>query len=232
MMVNVTSANAAPPRAVVFDLDGLMFNTEDLYDQTGSEVLRRRGKEFTNELRQQMMGRPGRDALRFMIEMHALDDTVEQLLAESDVVFNALLDSRLAPMPGLLELLARLEAAERPKAVATSSRRQVVHRMLNQFDFLPRFEFILTSEDVTHGKPHPEVFLTAADRFGVEPHEILVLEDSENGCRAAVASGAVTVAVPSEHSRHHQFEGAALVAENLHDPRIYELLGLAARRQK
>ncbi|MEQ8787606.1 MAG: HAD family phosphatase [Pirellulaceae bacterium] len=213
-------------RAVVFDLDGLMFNTEDLYDQTGSEVLRRRGRQFTNELRQQMMGRPGRDALRIMIEMHGLEDTVEQLQRESESVFNGLLDSHLAPMPGLLELLERLEAVGRPKAIATSSGREVVHRMLRQFDFPRRFEFVLTSEDVARGKPHPEVFLTAARRLGVEPGELLVLEDSENGCRAAVASGAVTVAVPSEHSRHHGFEGAALVADGLADPRIAELLGL------
>lgn len=222
----MTSPAQSVNRAVVFDLDGLMFNTEDLYDQTGSEVLRRRGKVFTNELRQLMMGRPGRDALQIMIERHGLEDTVEQLIEESDAVFNALLESNLAPMPGLLELLERLEAVKRPKAVATSSRREVVHRMLDQFEFLPRFEFVLTSEDVTRGKPHPEVFLTAARNFGVEPAEMLVLEDSENGCRAAVASGAVTVAVPSEHSRDHDFEGAALVAKGLSDPRIAGLLAL------
>jgi HAD superfamily hydrolase (TIGR01509 family) len=215
-----------PIHAVVFDLDGLMFNTEDLYDQTGSEVLRRRGREFTSELRQQMMGRPGRDALRIMIEMHALDDTVEQLQQESEQVFYSLLDTHLAPMPGLLDLLDRLEEVGRPKAIATSSRREIVDRMLAPFDFPRRFEFVLTSDDVTQGKPHPEVFLTAAKRFGVDPAEMLVLEDSENGCQAAVASGAVTVAVPSGHSRHHEFPGAALVAGNLSDPEIARLLGL------
>lgn len=213
-------------RAVVFDLDGLMFNTEELYDLTGSEVLRRRGRQFTDELRQQMMGRPGRDALQIMIEMHGLADTVEQLMRESDDVFLALLETRLDPMPGLLELLARLEAAGRAKAIATSSRRGVVEKMLAQFAMQPRFEFVLTAEDVARGKPHPEVFLTAAERFGVEPAAMLVFEDSANGCRAAVASGAVTVAVPGEHSRHHDFAGAALVAEGLHDPRILKLLGL------
>jgi HAD superfamily hydrolase (TIGR01509 family) len=215
-----------PNRAVVFDLDGLMFNTEELYDRTGSLVLRRRGHEFTDELRQQMMGRPGRDALQIMIEMHGLDDTVDALIRESDEVFLALLDAHLAPMPGLLDLLLHLEAVNRPKAIATSSRRAVVERMLDKFAFPPRFEFVLTAEDVTHGKPHPEVFLTAARRFGVQPQEMLVLEDSQNGCRAAVASGAVTVAVPGEHSRRHDFQGAALIADGLHDPRILTLLGL------
>jgi HAD superfamily hydrolase (TIGR01509 family) len=217
-----------PPtnRAVVFDLDGLMFNTEELYDQTGSQVLGRRGHEFTDELRQQMMGRPGRDALQIMIEMHGLDDTVDALIRESDEVFLALLDAHLAPMPGLVDLLLRLEAVGRPKAIATSSRRSVVQRMLDKFAFPPRFEFVLTAEDVTRGKPDPEVFLTAAKRLGVEPREMLVLEDSQNGCRAAVAAGAIAVAVPSGHSHRHDFTGAALVADSLADARIYERLGI------
>ena len=87
-------------RAVVFDLDGLMLNSEELYDRTGSEVLRRRGREFTDELRRQMIGRPGRDALQIMIEMHGLEDTVDALIRESDEVFLAMLDAHLSPMPG------------------------------------------------------------------------------------------------------------------------------------
>jgi beta-phosphoglucomutase-like phosphatase (HAD superfamily) len=87
-----------------------------------------------------------------------------------------------------------------------------------------RFGFVLTSADVTHGKPHPEIYESAAERLGVAPAEMLVLEDSENGCRAAVAAGAVVVAVPGSHSRRHDFTGARLVAESLADPRIAALL--------
>jgi beta-phosphoglucomutase-like phosphatase (HAD superfamily) len=99
--------------------------------------------------------------------------------------------------------------------------------VLSQFDYLPRFAPILTSEDIDEGKPHPEIYLTAAARLGIEPAQMLVLEDSQNGCRAAVAAGAITVAVPGPHSRRHDFTGAALVAESLADRRIYDLLGLA-----
>ena len=76
------------------------------------------------------------------------------------------------------------------------------------------------------GKPHPEIYLLAARRFGVAPGELLVLEDSQNGCRAAVAAGAVAVAVPAGHSRRHDFTGAALVADTLADPRLLALLQL------
>ncbi|MCH8048231.1 MAG: HAD family phosphatase [Planctomycetes bacterium] len=212
--------------AVVFDLDGLMFNTEALYQQVGGELLRRRGKQWTTELLDAMMGRPARIALQTMIDWHQLDATVEQLQSETDEVFDALLDEQLEPMPGLLELLDRLEQAKIGKAIATSSRRQFVSDVLGRFDLIDRFEFVLASEDVTDGKPHPEIYLTAAERFDLPPTAMMVLEDSQAGCRAAVDAGAFAVAVPAEHSRKHDFSGAALVAESLADPRIGAALGI------
>ena len=85
---------------------------------------------------------------------------------------------------------------------------------------------MLTFEDIVHGKPHPEIYLLAATRLGIEPARLLVLEDSEIGCRAALAAGAVVVAVPGDHSRTHDFRGVTLVAESLADRRIREILGL------
>ncbi|OHB73655.1 MAG: hydrolase, partial [Planctomycetes bacterium RBG_13_63_9] len=146
---------------------------------------------------------------------------------ESNRIFLDLLGDHLVPMPGLFELLAALEAAKIPKAIATSSSRELLDACLGPFDLEPRFEFVLVAEDVTHGKPHPEVYRTAARRFGLRPEETLVLEDSENGCRAAAAAGAFTVAVPGEHSRDHDFSVASLVVGGLGDPRLYEAIGIA-----
>jgi HAD superfamily hydrolase (TIGR01509 family) len=211
-------------RGVVFDLDGLMFNTEELYLQVGAEVLRRRGKSFTLELVDAMMGLRPPQAIGLMIDWHCLEATVEEIETESREIFAPLLDHDLEPMSGLMDLLERLEAANIPKAVATSSGRLFVDEVLGRFDLLERFQFILTGEDVQHGKPNPEIYLLAADRFGLAVEELLVLEDSQTGTAAGVASGAVVVAVPGKHSCHHDFTGAAFIAENLKDPRIYALL--------
>jgi HAD superfamily hydrolase (TIGR01509 family) len=224
-----TKSSHSRPKAVVFDLDGLMFNTEELYQFVGGEVLRRRGKTFDAELLDAMMGRPGSVALQLMINWHQLVDTVEQLATESDEVFAGILGERLETMPGLLELLDALELSRIPKAIATSSRRGFVTDVLSRFDLEPRFEFILTAEDVVQGKPFPEIYQRAAAGFGLEPQQTLVLEDSENGCRAAAAAGAFTIAVPGGHSRRHDFGTASLVVESLADPRIYEALGIARR---
>ena len=206
--------------AAVFDLDGLMFNTEELYHQVGAEMLRRRGKELTDDLLDSMMGRQSLEALQIMIDWHDLEDTAEQLEAETDVIFGDMLETDLCPMPGLLELLDALEEREVPKAIATSSRRPFAVTMLEKYDLLPRFTFLLTAEDIELGKPNPQIYYRSAERLGIETADMLVLEDSSNGCKAAVASGSYAVAVRANHNQHLAFPGASLVAESLADPRI------------
>jgi len=218
--------DAPPLRAVVFDLDGLMFNTEELYREVGSLLLARRGRQLDDALLAEMMGRPSPVALTRMIERHGLRDSVAQLETETDEIFADILPHRLAPMPGLIELLEALASARLPKAIATSSRRSFVDRVLAPLNLASRFRFVLTSEDVTHGKPHPQINQMAAARLGVDPAALMVLEDSQIGCQAAVAAGTFAVAVPGDHSRQHSFAGAALIASSLADDRIYRALRL------
>jgi HAD superfamily hydrolase (TIGR01509 family) len=214
-------------RAVSFDFDGLMFNTEDLYWEASCELLRRRGHEFTRELSDAMMGRLPKASFEAMIRWCSLDDTWQELEAESDELYIQLLDRSLAPMPGLTRLLDALETAGIPKAICTSSRRRFLAAVLSQFDMEHRFQFTLAAEDISHGKPHPEIYLTAAGRFGLAPSETLVFEDSQIGCESAAAAGTFVIAVPGDLSRGQDFSPAAMVVGSLQDPRVYEALGLA-----
>ena len=218
--------SAPSVKAVVFDLDGLMFNTEDIYLQVGSEVLRRRNKQFTPELVDAMMGLRPAQAIARMIEWHDLTDTVEQIEKESRDIFTPLLDTQLAPMPGLIALLDAIESADIPKAIATSSSRRFAEEVLGRFDLIERFAFLLSAEDVHRGKPDPEIYQLAASRLGISTTAMLVLEDSQTGLTAAVASGACAVAVPGIHSARHDFSQATWIASGLSDPKIYALLSL------
>ena len=215
-------------RAVVFDMDGLMFDSESIYTMVGTELLGRRRLEFTSELKDKMMGLPPKATFKVMIEYHNLAEKWEELAAESDKIFVGLLDEHLAEMPGLWELLDALENANIPKAIATSSNSRLTSEVLSRFNLQPRFQFILTSEDITHGKPHPEIYLAAAKRFDLPPGELLVLEDSRIGCTAAIAAGTFTVAVPGEHSQGQDFSDAALLVDGLNDQRLYEALGISS----
>lgn len=214
-----------PIKAVVFDFDGLMFNTEDIFEAAGRELLARRNREMTAELLNQMMGRRPVEAFEIMVEMHALDESIDALLEESREIFSGLVPEMLQAMPGLHELLAHIERRQLTKGVATSSSRSYLENLLIQNDLLERFQLTLTAEDVTHGKPHPEIYLTAAERLNVDPAEMLVLEDSEAGTKSAAAAGAVIVSVPHHHSRSHDFSPAHYVAERLDDPWVLERIG-------
>lgn len=216
-------------RAVVFDLDGLMLNTEEVFFHAGTELLRRRGHAMTRELMSAMLGRRPQEGFRVLVDRLGLTETIDELLSESRTIFTALLEVHLTTMPGLFELLERIEALRLPKGVATSSPRKYLEELLGRFDLLRRFPLTLTAEDVTHGKPHPEIYLTAAKRLGVDPAQMLVLEDSEAGTKAGVAAGAVVVSIPHEHTAHHDFAGAACIAESLLDPRILSMLELPSK---
>lgn len=216
----------APPRieAVAFDCDGLMFNTEVAFNLAGRELLRRRGHELTPQVLRIMMGRRAAEAFDALVDHLRLSDPPDLLRGEYRELFWAALEGRLAAMPGLFDLLALIERRRLPKAVCTSSERPYLDRMLERFGLTERFLVTLTADDVTRGKPHPEIYLTAAERLGVRPANLLVLEDSENGTKAAAAAGAVAVSVPHEHSRSQDFSAAYLIADTLADPRLVALV--------
>jgi HAD superfamily hydrolase (TIGR01509 family) len=187
-------------------------------------LLRRRGHEATPAIFHAMMGRRAEESFTALIELLDLKETIPELEAESREIFFSLLDDILEPMPGLFELLDLIEKRGLPKAVATSSERAYLDGMLARFELQNRFDTTLTAEDVSHGKPHPEIYLKAAQRLGVEPASMLVLEDSENGTRAAAAAGTHIISVPHRHSAHFSFKEAKAIAGSLVDPVITSLL--------
>lgn len=217
-----------PIDAVTFDFDGLMFNTEQVYEIVNDVMLERRNCVSDPAVVARMMGRPGPVALQIMVEAYDLDDDVSYLELESQEIYLELIGRGVDPMPGLFDLLAALESLGIPKSIATSSRRLMVQPLLEQSQLLSRFEFMLTAEDVTAHKPDPQVYQRSATLLGVACSRVLVLEDSTVGCRAGVAAGAVTVAIPSKHASQHDYAGARFIADSLADARILALLGLAA----
>ncbi len=211
-------------RGVAFDLDGLMFNTEEAFNVAGQRLLERRGHELTPAILKLMMGRRAAEAFAALVTHLRLEDTAEALREEYRGLFLNALEGRLAPMPGLFGLLDRIERRGLPKAVCTSSERDHLERMLGRFGLLDRFAVTISAEDVRNGKPDPEIYRTAAERLGVPAANLLVLEDSENGTKAGAAAGAVAVSVPHEHSRSMDFGAAFLIADTLADPRLAALI--------
>jgi len=210
-------------KAVAFDMDGLMFNTEDIYWKAASALLGRRGEVYTVELDNATMGRPPRVCLELFKETFGFPESWQELQKESEDLFLGFLDDGYSTMPGLYELLEHLEQRNIPRGICTSSARRIVTEVLRRKDLAKRFDFVLTAEDVTQGKPNPEVYMKAAARFGISPSEMLVLEDSTAGCQAAHGAGAFAIAVRVKHNALCSFDAAKMVVSALDDPQIMEL---------
>lgn len=215
--------------AVAFDMDGLLLNTEDLYGEVGEILMQRRGKVYREEVRRRMIGLPAPQAFGVLIEAEDLNETWQELQKETDEVFEELLPTRLALMPGAEEVLRKVESLGLPRCVATSSTRHFATKVLSQVEVLNRLDFLLTAADVPRGKPHPDIYQEAARRMGVAAEAMLVLEDSQTGTKAGVEANAYVVSVPNEHTQHGSFEGARWIAKGLSDTRLDQLLEFGRR---
>jgi HAD superfamily hydrolase (TIGR01509 family) len=203
-------------KAAAFDLDGLMFDTEKIYYRVGCELMRRRGHEYTDELCHAVMGTPPEASFTTMIKWYSLNETWQEMQKESDAIFLKLIQEEgVDPMPGLFELLEKIEQLQIPKCICTSSAPHLAMPVLDAYNITPRFHFILTSKDIVHGKPNPEVYLKAAERFGIEPSSLIVFEDSVQGSLAAHTAGAFTVVVLASHNKMRKFPHASLIVHQL-----------------
>lgn len=214
-------------RSVVFDLDGLLVDTEPIFQEAARRLLERRGLALIPHVMQAMMGMPARQAVPFFRQHHQLNEPDELIAIEAYQLFFTILGQEPAPLlPGALELLDRLERRGLPKAIATSSSSTYLQRVLEPHRLLPRFDFVLTCDDVQHGKPHPEVYAKSAARFGHSSDQMLVLEDSPNGLRAAKGAGARCIVVPHALVPVEELAAADAIVASLAEPRLLELLGM------
>ena len=183
------------PEAVVFDMDGLMLDSERAINECMARAASDLGHELPASLWLQMIG--GGDGLcrRLLADRIGADATVE-LLARAEAMYDVVADAGIDHRPGIVDLLDWLVARGIPRAVATSTRRPLAMRKLAAAGLLPYFDAVATSSDVAAQKPAPDVYLLAASKLGVAPARCLVLEDSPTGVRAALAAGMTPVQVP------------------------------------
>lgn len=206
--------------AVIFDMDGLMFDTESLFSIVQNKIAKRRGKEFTLEIKGKMMGQKALHAIEIMLRELGIEEDPTKVFQEQNKEYLELLRNQSQPMPGLIELLNFLEENQIRKCIATSSMREWVNILMTRFHLGPRFEFIITGEDVTLGKPNPEMYLKAVDQLNILASNCLVLEDSSNGVRAGKSAGCFTVAVPTDLTRNQDFSMADLIVRKLNDNQL------------
>ena len=214
-------------RAVIFDFDGLIVDTETAECVAWRVLYARRGLEFPFESWLRNVGRNDRpfDPLKpFRAPDGSADDTVREWRAIETSIEPAF----LVPLPGVVPLLDTLRREEWRVAIASSSRHARVAEMVERLGLAGRFDAIAGGDEVPRAKPSPEVYLLAASRLEIPPHACTALEDSEPGVRAAKAAGMRCIAVPSHVTRSMDFSHADAVIPDLRHATLDVLLGAAA----
>lgn len=185
-----------PPSAVIFDMDGVLFDTEILYQESLFAAAAAAGVEMTDAVAQRMIGCSWVVNRTQLLAHYGADFAVDDLRAGWMAQFDHRIADRLALKPGVVDLLDLLDALGLPRAIATSSAHATVRDHLDRFALMPRFDAVVAMGDYANGKPAPDPFLLAAQRLGHAPAGCLVVEDSHNGVRAGAAAGMMTVMVP------------------------------------
>jgi HAD superfamily hydrolase (TIGR01509 family) len=186
------------PGAVIFDLDGVLMDSEQLWNEAKEAVVREAGGRWREDAPRAMMGMSSPEWSAYMHETLEVPTAPEEINRDVVERMHRLYHERNPLLPGAVETVEAL-AARWPLGLASSSNPEIIELALESAGLTARFVATVSSEEVARGKPAPDVYLEAARRVGVEPGRCVAIEDSENGLRAAAAAGMGVVATPNPH---------------------------------
>ncbi|MFO1081515.1 MAG: HAD family phosphatase [Reyranellaceae bacterium] len=185
-----------PVEAALFDMDGLLLDTEALYIRAMQAAAGSLGRDMPLALCHAMVGVPAYECNQLIEDHYGEGFSIAEFRQHFSVHIRGLMDSGIPVKPGAIELLDFLAARGLPLAVATSAERKTAEHHLSKAGLLARFQAIATRNDVERAKPHPDIYLEAARRLGVAPERCLAFEDSDIGLSAAHAAGTMAFMVP------------------------------------
>lgn len=211
---------------IIFDLDGLIADTEPIHRRAFNVVLQVCGAKYeygAEEYGRTITGHVIVENAERIRERFGLPQSAQEIADAHRALFNVLIADaeNLQPMPGLGELLAQLNAQQVHSAIASSSRPEQIHTILRGLNLNHKFQIIIGNDGTLKPKPAPDLYLRAVQELGANPQATLALEDSPSGVKAARAAGLAVFAVPNEYTRMHDFSTANAVFENLHRVREY-----------
>jgi HAD superfamily hydrolase (TIGR01509 family) len=195
----------APIEALIFDLDGLLVDSEPLAEIAMVEFLQRHGHVRRAEVMGKLLGRRLPEAIAIVADAYALPGPVDNLVREYDEMRLEALRGNIQPMPGARQIIEFGKQSGLKMALATSGRRSHADVSLGETGLAGSFDAEATGDDVERGKPEPDLFLLAAERIGVDPVRCVVLEDAQLGVAAAAAAGMRSICIPNAKSQMLQF---------------------------
>lgn len=204
-------------KAVIFDMDGIMIDSEPLWEKTERIMLGRKGIEYNPIYRDKIVGLNQNDSGKLLRETFNLPETVEEIIAGRIEILLGLYETELELVPRLLPLLKELGESGLLLALASSSPIEVINFVLDTFSIGKYFTVVVSGDTVPLGKPHPGIYLHTANNLGIEPSECVVIEDSINGVKSAKRAGMICLAVPDKRLSLKEFQIADLIVDSLNE---------------
>ena len=200
---------------IIFDMDGLMVDTEPISHQAWQMFLRPYNVQLTQEHIQQLIGLRGDVSSQMVQAFFDLPLSPPEIQKQKSAIFATLRNQNVPIMPGLFDLVEKIARLNMRWGVGTSSPHEHATTILKQLNLTDQCQAIAGGDEVPHGKPAPDIYLLAAQRLGVDPHTCLVFEDSAPGSKAAIAAGMRVIAVPNNDTKHSDFSHATAVLPSL-----------------
>ena len=213
-----------PVKAVVFDMDGLLVDTEQVVFAAMRHAAAGIGRDLPFAIFQRMVGLTHAKSDLILAEHFGDGFDLEGFQAAVSTYFRAEQAAGIALKAGVVEILDRLDAMALPRAIATSSSRYAVEQSLGPHGLLDRFEFLACREDVPLPKPAPDLYKLVLTHFGLRGHEAIAFEDSNTGSLAAKRANLWAVACPNPSTAHHDFKHVDLKVASLAEAKLVELI--------
>jgi pseudouridine-5'-monophosphatase len=215
---------------VIYDLDGLLLDTEPLHTLMIETIVSRYGKVFDRSIQSKFAGRNALDSAQILVDILPLPITAQAFLEEREAFLDELLP-QAKPLPGAVRLTKHFHHHQIPQAVATSSSSRPFRLKTTHYqEWFALFDCIVLGDDpaLKRGKPAPDIFLLAAQRLGANPEECLVFEDAHAGMEAALAAGMSVVVVPRSGVDRQLYQEANQILDSLEDfdPQLWQLPAL------
>ena len=208
-------------KAVIFDMDGVLMNSEDIHYEVERNILKRFNVDFQMEEHVKYVGQRTADLWKGVCVDHSLDVEPELLAKEDNANYmQELKKGEFEPVRGIPQLIDHLEENGIRMIVASSATRSNIDIVMNKFGIVDRFEGYASGQDVQRAKPNPDIFLLAAEKLGLDPADCLVIEDAKHGVEAAKAAGMICIGYRNPSSGNQDLSSADLITDDINELNI------------
>ena len=206
-------------KGIIFDMDGVLINSEPFHYQVWKEALKKRGINLDYEIYKPCIGSTVQVLMQILHEHYGVDENDDSFPLEVKSLKQEMIEKQGYPplIPYVKDMLERFHEAGYQMAVASSSPQEYIENVTSYWGISPYFQVLVSGEHVEHPKPAPDIFLKTADILGLLPEECLVIEDSENGCRASKAAGMTCMAYYNPDSGKQNLQTASVVVEGFEE---------------